>query len=85
MLNKEGSMQIQDKEQADAPGTGDGAAVSELVSDIEAELRLHQMRVQEFLDGTKEFAAIVGSKERSRLLRLSQALSSALLDLSDLA
>ncbi len=77
-------MQIPEEEQTDAPGNGDSAAVSELVSDIEAELRLHQMRVQEFLEGTKEFAAIVENEERARLLRLSQALSQALSDLSDL-
>ena len=74
-----------DEEQTDAPGTGDSAAVSELISDIEAELRLHQMRVQEFLEGTRDFAAIVGGEERARLQRVSQALTHALTDLSDLA
>jgi len=62
----------------------DGAAVSELIADIEAELRLHQVRVQEFLDGTREFGAIVAPAERSRLIRTSQALSSVLSDLSEL-
>ena len=77
-------MQTQEEEQTDVLGIDDGAAVSELISDIEAELRLHQMRVQEFLDGTNEFAAITQSKERSRLLHLSQALSAALSDFAAL-
>jgi hypothetical protein len=65
-------------------GFGDNAAVSELIADIEAELRLHQARVQEFLDGTREFGAITTSAERARLIRTAQALSSVLSDLSDL-
>ena len=78
-------MQTQQEEPSNEAGTGDGASVTELVSDIEAELRLHQMRVQEFLEGTNEFSAIRGGEERSRLMRLSQALSRALSDLTDLA
>jgi len=63
-----------------ANGTGDAAAVTELLADIEAELHLHQARVQEFLDGTKEFEAVVDPMQRARLLRTTQALMNALAD-----
>jgi hypothetical protein len=65
-------------------GAGDSAAVAELLADIEAELRLHQARLHEFLDGTKEFPAIQDASERARLLRMAQALTSMLSDISDL-
>ena len=77
-------MQVQEDTREVPSATADSAAVSELIGDIDAELRLHQMRVQEFLDGTNEFAAITSSPERVRLLRIAQALSSTISDLSDL-
>ena len=71
-------------EDLDGAFDGDGAAVSELIGDIEAELRLHQARVQEFLDGTREFGAIKAPDQRARLIHTAQALSSALADLTPL-
>lgn len=62
----------------------DSAAVTELISDIEGELRLHQARIAEFLEGTPEFAAVADGRARGRLLMAAQAISSALADLSDL-
>lgn len=52
----------------------DEAAVSELIEDIEAEMRLHLMRVQEFLDGAAEAKAVTDADSRERLLQLSQRL-----------
>lgn len=63
----------------------DSAAVTELISDIENELRLHQARIAEFLEGTPEFAAVTDGRARGRLLMAAQAISSAIADLSDLA
>ena len=55
----------------------DHDAIDELVSDIVGELHLHLARVQEFLDGTPDFAPIESDAERARLEVLRGALSSA--------
>ena len=55
----------------------DHVAVNELIADIEGELHLHIARVQEFMDGTTDFAPITGNAERDRLEKLRTALSEA--------
>lgn len=64
---------------------GDAAAVAELIADIEGELRLHQVRIQEFLEGTTEYPSVSEPGERARLLRLTQVLKEALDNLTDIA
>jgi hypothetical protein len=66
-------------------GAADAEAVAELLTDIEAEMRLHHARVQEFLDGTQEFEPVTEPRERVRLLRTAQVLASALSDLTDVS
>jgi hypothetical protein len=62
----------------------DTAAVTELVSDIEAELRLHLARVLEFLDGTGDIRAVTESQARARLIRISDNLRECIADISDI-
>jgi hypothetical protein len=61
---------------------GDTAAVAELITDIEGELRLHRARVLEFLDGTPEYEAITDDTARTRLLRLTSVIQKALDDIA---
>lgn len=61
----------------------DHVAVSELVADIEGELHLHIARVQEFMDGTREFAPVTSDVERERLEKLRRTLSEAVCGVGD--
>ena len=75
----------QTNETTETTESGDAIAVGELLSDIEAEMRLHQARIQEFLDGTREFEAVTGSNPRARLLRANQAIGELLDQLADIS
>jgi hypothetical protein len=73
------------EEQLTGGGDGDAAAVAELIADMEGELRLHQVRISEFLDGTSDFPPVTSPGERARLLRVAQVLKEAVDGLGDIA
>ena len=62
----------------------DTSAVTELIGDIEAELRLHLARVHEFLDGTGDIHAVTESQARARLIRLSDNLRECISDITEI-
>ena len=70
--------QIQTSEPAEpAEPNAEQISVNELIVDIEGEMHLHLARVQEFMDGTADFAPIQTEAERDRLVKLRTALSDA--------